>query len=96
MSEPAYRDWTITLPFTVPSGDEDGAFTEALFDAALEHAPPDTAGMTARADTTQGKVWITFTLLNRSQDLAKDIAATMRQRIGEAVLSGDDACITAD
>lgn len=95
MSEPEYRDWTITLPFTVPNGDVDGVFTEALFDAAIEHVAPDTAGMTARADTSQGKVWIIFTLLNRSKDLAKDIAATMRQRIGEAVLSGDEACITA-
>lgn len=95
MSEPAYSDWTITLPFTVPAGDVNGAFTEALFDAALEHAPPDTVGMTARADTSEGKVWVIFTLLNRSETLAKDIAADMRQRVGEAVLSGDEACISA-
>lgn len=95
MNEDEFSDWTITLPFTVPPGDEDGAFTEALFEAAVDHAPPDSAGMTARADTAEGKVWITFTMLNRSEGLAKEIADSMRQRVEDAVLSGDDACVSA-
>ena len=89
------RDWTITLPFSVPRGDTEGVLTEALFEAALEHAPSDAHGMTARANTREGKVWIVFTLASRSEDLAKSIAAEMRERVGHAVLSGDDACIAA-
>ena len=90
-----FRDWTITLPFSVPRSDTEGVLTEALFEAALEHAPSDAQGMTARADTREGKVWIVFTLPSRSEDLAKSIAAEMRERVGDAVLSGDDACIAA-
>jgi len=93
MSE--YRDWKITLPFSVPSGDADGVMTEALFNAALEHAPSDAAGITARGDTAIGKVWIVFTLVNASRGLADEVAAEMRQRVGDAVLSGDDACVSA-
>lgn len=94
-TEADYRDWTITLPFTVPAGDLEGAFTEALFEAAVEHAPSDSAGLTARADTSEGKVWITFTLINTSQGLAQEIATSMLHRVSEAVLSGEDACISA-
>lgn len=90
-----YRDFKITLPFSVPPGDEEGVFTEALFEAALELAPSDAAGTVARADTNEGKVWIVFTLVGASEDFAKDTAKEMQQRVGEAVLSGDDACITA-
>lgn len=89
------HDWTITLPFSVPVGDSEGVLTEALFEAALEHAPSDAYGMTARADTCEGKVWTVFTLAGRSADLAKSIAAEMRDRVGDAVLSGDEACISA-
>lgn len=56
------HDWTITLPFSVPVGDSEGVLTEALFEAALEHAPSDAYGMTARAATCEGKVWTVFTL----------------------------------
>lgn len=93
MSE--YRDWKITLPFSVPPGDTDGVMTEALFNAALEHAPSDAAGIVARADAAIGKVWIVFTLVNSSRGLADEVAAEMRQRVGDAVLSGDDACVSA-
>src|SRR5690349_4900129 len=54
MSE--YKDWKITLPFTVPAGDTDGVMTDALFNAALEHAPSDAAGLVARGDANLGKV----------------------------------------
>ena len=93
MSE--YQDWKITLPFAVAPGDTDGVITEALFNAALEHAPSEAAGMTARADANLGKVWITFTLVNSSRGLADEVARAMRSRVAEAVLSGDDACVSA-
>ncbi len=93
MSE--YRDWKITLPFSVPPGDTEGVMTEALFNAALEHAPSDAAGLTARADARAGKVWIVFTLLNASRGLADEVASAMRARVGDAVFSGDDACVSA-
>lgn len=90
-----FRDWQITLPFSVPVGDVDGVLTEALLDAALEHAPAQAAGMVARADTHEGRVWITFTLVDTSKDLADSISAEMLQRVRDAVLSGDDACVSA-
>lgn len=90
-----YRDWKITLPFSVPPGDVEGHFTDALLDAALEHAPSQAAGMVARGDIEQGKVWIVFTLVNASRGLADEIAKSMRQRVRAAVLSGDDACVSA-
>ena len=90
-----YKDWTITLPFSVPTGDSEGVMTEAVFDAALEHAPSEAKGVTARADTDEGKVWITFTLVGTSEDLAKSIASEMRARVHEAVFSSDDACVTS-
>jgi hypothetical protein len=93
MSE--YRDWRITLPFTVTVGDNEGVMTEALFNAALEHASSAATGMTARADTKAGKVWITFTLLNSSRGLADEMAKSMRQRVADTVLSGDEACVSA-
>lgn len=90
-----FRDWQITLPFSVPAGDTEGVLLDALFEAALEHAPPEAHGMTARADTREGKVWIVFTLVGRSEDLARSIASEMRSRIGDAVLVGDEVCISA-
>lgn len=93
MSE--YRDWKITLAFAVRAGDTEGVMTEALFDAALEHAPSQAAGMTARADTRIGKVWIVFTLVNSSRGLADEVASSMRTRVAESVLAGDDACVSA-
>lgn len=90
-----FCDWNITLPFSVPPGDAEGVLTEALFEAALEHAPSEAHGMTARANTREGKVWIVFTLVGASEDLARSIASEMRGRIGDAVLSGDDVCISA-
>jgi hypothetical protein len=92
MSE--YRDWTITIPFTVPVGDTEGIMTEAVFEAALEHAPSQAKGITARADTSLGKVWIVFTLTETSQDLANSIGQEMRERVQEAVVSSDEACVT--
>lgn len=93
MSE--YRDWKITLPFAVRPGDTEGVMTEALFDAALEHAPSQAVGITARADAKLGKVWIVFTLVNASRGLADEVAGAMRTRVAEAVLAGDDACVSA-
>jgi succinylarginine dihydrolase len=90
-----YKDWTVTLPFAVQPGDFEGAMTEAIFEAARRHAPAEAAGMVASADTVEGKVWITFTLENTSRGLADDIAAQMRQRVRETVLSEEDACVTA-
>lgn len=90
-----FHDWNITLPFSVPAGDAEGVLTEALFDAALEHAPSDAHGITARADTRVGKVWIVFTLVGASEELAKSMASEMRERLGESVLSGDEARISA-
>lgn len=93
MSE--YRDWRITLPFAVAPGDAEGAMTEVIFNAALELAPTDAAGMTARADTEAGKVWITFTLPESSADLANEVANEMLRRVKDAVLSGEDVCVSA-
>jgi hypothetical protein len=69
--------------------------TEALFNAALEHAPSDATGLTARGDAEAGKVWVVFTLLNSSRGLADEVAASMRKRVREAVLSGEDACVSS-
>jgi hypothetical protein len=91
MSE--YRDWTITLTFSVPAGDADGVWTEALFNAALEHAPSAAAGLVARGDTMAGKVSIVFTLMNASRGLADEVASAMRRRVTDAVLSGDETCV---
>jgi hypothetical protein len=93
MSE--YRDWKITLPFSVPAGDADGVMTEALFNAALDHAPSDAVGLTARGDVVLGKVWIVLTLVNSSRGLADEVASAMLSRVGGAVLFGEDACISA-
>ena len=90
-----YKDWTVTLAFSVQPGDFDGNMTEAIFQAALRHAPAEAAGMTAGADTTEGKVWITFTLESTSRGLADEIAASMKQRVRESVLSEDDVRVTA-
>jgi len=90
-----FQDWTITLTFNVPPGDTAGDLTEALFEAAVQHSPRDAAGITARADTTDGKVWITFTLVNASKELATRIAKDMKPRIAETVFSDEDACVTA-
>ncbi len=91
-----FRDWQITLPFDVPTRDFEGTFTEAVFEAALQHAPAAAAGLTARADTAIGKVWIVFTLLDTSEDLARDIAVEMHARVAEGVVSAaDDVCIIA-
>jgi hypothetical protein len=90
-----YRDWTITLAFSVQPGDVEGAMTEALFEAALMHAPSQATGMTARADTEAGRVWIVFTLVSASRGLADEIAQSMKQRIRETVLSEDESHVTA-
>lgn len=89
------RDWQITLPFSVPRGDTEGAFTEALFEAAVDQAPADATGFVARADTAKAKVWITFTLIESSRELAGEVAGKMLDRVSRAVLSGDDATISA-
>jgi len=90
-----YKDWTITLPFSVPAGDTEGVMTEAIFDAAVDLAPTQARGLTARADSEMGKVWITFTLIGSSEPLANSIAKQMRERVHEAVFSSEDACVTA-
>lgn len=90
-----YRDWNVVLAFNVPPGDTEGVMTEALFDAACEHAPSDATGLVARADTVEGKVWIVYTLVGASGGFAKDSAAAMRDRISESVFSGDEARVSA-
>lgn len=95
MTETEYRDWKITLPFSVPAGDTEGVLTEALFEAALHHAPSQAAGLVASANTDEGKVWIVFTLVNSSRGLADEIAKSMRERVKETVFSGDDVCVSA-
>jgi succinylarginine dihydrolase len=90
-----YKDWNITLTFSVPPMDTDGVLTEAIFDAAVDHAPSEAKGITARADTEEGKVWITFTLVDTSGALARSISTEMRERVHETVFTSEDACITA-
>lgn len=96
-----YRDWDISIAFTVSPGDVEGIVTEALFEAAVEHLPTDAEGLVVRADAVKGKVWIVFTLVNSSRQLAGSVASQMRDRIcdtalsGDAALSSDAACITA-
>jgi hypothetical protein len=90
-----YRDWNIRIEFSVPAGDTDGVLTDAMFEAALEHAPSEASGLLASADTAEGKVWIVFTLGNSSRGFADEIAKAMPARIRETVFSGDDACVTA-
>jgi hypothetical protein len=86
-----FRDWQITLPFDVPVGDVEGVLTEALFEAAVRHAPGAAVDMTARADAEDGKVWVVFTLVDSSGELARDVAARMQGRISESVLSIHEA-----
>ncbi|HZV74188.1 MAG TPA: hypothetical protein VFF79_10780 [Conexibacter sp.] len=93
MSDNDYKDWTITLAFSVKPGDVEGTMTEAIFEAALEHAPSGADGMTARADTVQGKVWIVFTLVNASRGFADEVAASMKKRVRDAVVTGDESCV---
>lgn len=90
-----YRDWKVVLTFHVPVGDTEGMMTEAIFEAALEHAPSDATGLVASADTVEGNVWIVYTLPNASSGFANDSASAMRERISETVFSGDDACVSA-
>jgi hypothetical protein len=90
-----YRDWNVVLTFNVPTGDTEGVMTDAIFDAAVEHAPSDATGLVASADTAKGKVWIVYTLANASGGFARDSASAMRSRIAETVFSGDEACVTA-
>ena len=95
MSESAYKDWTITLAFSVQPGDVEGTMTEAIFEAALEHATSEAEGMTARADTVEGKVWIVFTLANASRGFADEVATSLKERVRDTVVSGDESCVTA-
>jgi len=94
MSE--YKDWKITLEYNVPPNDTEGVFTEALFDAADGHAPSAAEGLGARADTVAGKVWVVFTLVDTSPELADEITSEMSERILEAVkVSRGEACVSA-
>lgn len=90
-----YSDWKITATFTVRPGDTEGVLTEALFEAALRQAPSQAKGMVARADTGDGKVWITFTLVGGSREFADEVAADFPERVRDAILSGDEVCVSA-
>jgi hypothetical protein len=90
-----YKDWTITVPFSVPPGDVDGVMTEAIFEAAVHHLPSEGHGLVVRADTAEGKVFITFTLAEASKGFAQDVAKQLRERVHETVFSSDDACVTS-
>lgn len=93
-NETEFHDHRITLEFNVPSGDSEGVLTEALFEAALENAPSEAAGMVASADTNKGKVWVAFTLPHSSREFADSVCAEMKPRIKDAVLSNDETCVT--
>lgn len=83
MSDLDLKDWTISLQFNVPAEDADGVLTEALFEAALQHAPSQAAGMAARADTAEGKVWIVFhahRLIPRARRRNLQVDARARRR----------------
>jgi len=95
MSDSEYKDWTITLAFSVQPGDVEGTMTEAIFEAALEHAPSEAEGMTARADTIEGKVWIVFTLASASRSFADEVATSLKERVRDTVVTGDESCVTA-
>lgn len=90
-----FRDWKITLPFSVPPGDFGGLITEALFEAAQSHAPAEAAGLVVSANAVDGKATVIFTLISSSRELADEIGQEMSQRIREAVFSGDDAYVSA-
>lgn len=95
MTASEYRDWTITLTFDVAPGDTEGVMTEAVFEAALAAAPSEAAGMVARANTREGKVWITFTLVQASSELAHEIADSMPALVREAMLAETESCVSA-
>jgi hypothetical protein len=89
-----YKDWQVTLSFRVPAGDEDGAWTTALFEAALKFASASIAGMTARADTELGRVWLAFSVVDTTEELALEIARGLEERVLAEVLSGDGISVT--
>src|SRR4051812_7833773 len=80
-----YKDWKIILTFHVPAADVEGVFTEAYFDAALEVAPSEAAGLVASANTDEGRVRIVFTLVESSREMADSVARDMPARVQDAV-----------
>lgn len=79
MSE--FKDWQVTLPFSVPTGDLEGEYTEELLDAAIEQAPSCATGFVAGANTDTGEVWITLVLESCSKDLARSMSIEMHERV---------------
>lgn len=88
------HDWQITLPFAVPNQDTEGPLTKALLRAAMEHAPPTAAAITAHPNPANGQVLITLTLPDTPEILANDIATDMLHSVRDSVLAGHDAVVT--
>jgi len=85
----AVGPWRVTIPFKVPAGDLEGEWTATLFDASVRVAPEGALGITARADTVEGKVWVVFTLDHITGWVARNIAREVRERVSADVLGPD-------
>jgi len=86
------RDRQIVLPLRVPAGDVEGAFTEVLLDAAVEHAPAWAEGVVASGNSRTGEVRIVLTFVDCPQALARGWATELLERVREHVnITSDDA-----
>lgn len=85
MSE--FKDWQVTLTFKVPS-DPEGDWIEAISDAAFECASDNVAGIVARGDTDECRVYLVFTVVECSHEVADEIARGMQERISAKVFAG--------
>src|SRR5690349_19097784 len=93
-----FKDWQITIEFKVPKGDFDGDWAAAILDAGIEAAPDCAAGMVVGADPHNGRVRLTFTAVESSEDFACEIKDELRERIPAIVADarrGDDSHIYA-
>lgn len=82
-----FKDWQITIEFKVPKGDVEGDWTDAILEAGLEAAPDCIVGMVAGADTHAGRVTLTFTAVDTSEDFVCEIKDELRERIPDAIRS---------
>jgi hypothetical protein len=81
------RDAKVTLEFSVPADDADGAIIGAIFDAAVEYAPRQAVGFVGSGNTLLRKAWIDFYLDDVSQASADAVAGEMKARIVATVLA---------
>ena len=86
-----FCDWVITLAFRVRAGNEDGAWTEAILDAALAAAPSGAKGFVA--DTSRDCVYVTFTDVESSEEFVNDLSAQMREEIPRRAMDGGAATL---